>query len=170
MMHSLNSPVRSAVRLPANNYPLWDALPSEVVNSKLSSLQLEGVISACNMHQRILASGERAGFFIGGAAGGGLRPLACQVTVPHLGGFTLTPCLPLLQVTVPVWARGGRLRAPLSTTGPGGAGAVAGCLEGSATAFAKHLRISLCPNTAPQAARVGVHLHGPAPGCHAGLP
>ena len=71
MMHSLYSHVRSAVRLPANIYPLWDALPSEVVNSKLSSLQLEGVISACNMHQRILASGERAGFFIGGAEGGG---------------------------------------------------------------------------------------------------
>ena len=56
----------SAVRLPKNTYPLWDALPAELVDKgKLSALQLEGIVSACRAHQSILASGERAGFFIG---------------------------------------------------------------------------------------------------------
>ena len=40
--------LRSAVRLPPTSYPLWDALPSELIDSgKLSSLQLEGILNAC---------------------------------------------------------------------------------------------------------------------------
>ena len=39
--------------------------------NKLSSLQLEGVLFACQKHQSILPSGERAGFFIGDGAGVG---------------------------------------------------------------------------------------------------
>eukprot|EP00775_Hariotina_reticulata_P007699 gene7699-7898_t len=62
----------SAIPLPPSGYPLWDALPCEVVDhGKLSQLQLEGVLYACTRHQQILPSGERAGFFIGDGAGVG---------------------------------------------------------------------------------------------------
>lgn len=41
-------------------------LPSEVVESgRLSSLQLESVIYACQQHMNILADGSRAGFLVG---------------------------------------------------------------------------------------------------------
>ena len=62
----------SAIPLPHSNYPLWDSLPPEIVDSgKLSRLQLEGVLYACSKHQQFLPSGERAGFFIGDGAGVG---------------------------------------------------------------------------------------------------
>ena len=52
---------RSAIRLPESTYPLWDALPPEVVEQgKLSQLQLEGVLYACTKHQQFLPTGERA--------------------------------------------------------------------------------------------------------------
>ena len=61
-----------AVKLPPSSYPLWDSLPSDLIdNGKLSQLQLEGVLYACTQHQNILPSGERAGFFIGDGAGVG---------------------------------------------------------------------------------------------------
>ncbi len=51
----------SAIRLPESTYPLWDALPPEVVEQgRLSQLQLEGVLYACTKHQQFLPTGERA--------------------------------------------------------------------------------------------------------------
>ena len=51
----------SAISLPESAYPLYDALPPEVVaKGKLSQLQLEGVMYACTKHQELLPSGERA--------------------------------------------------------------------------------------------------------------
>lgn len=62
----------AAIDLPAATYPLWDALPRELIESgQLSALQLEGVLYACQRHCEILPSGERAGFFIGDGAGVG---------------------------------------------------------------------------------------------------
>ncbi|KAK9833324.1 hypothetical protein WJX81_006479 [Elliptochloris bilobata] len=62
----------SAISLPHTDYPLFNALPPEVVSEgKLSQLQLEGVMYACAKHQELLPSGERAGFFIGDGAGVG---------------------------------------------------------------------------------------------------
>ncbi|XP_033761230.1 LOW QUALITY PROTEIN: protein FORGETTER 1-like [Pecten maximus] len=53
-------------------YPLADSLPREMITScKLSSLQLEGILYACQRHQTMLPNGQRAGFFIGDAAGVG---------------------------------------------------------------------------------------------------
>ncbi|XP_069103404.1 protein strawberry notch homolog 1-like isoform X2 [Argopecten irradians] len=53
-------------------YPLADSLPVEMITScKLSSLQLEGILYACQRHQTMLPNGQRAGFFIGDAAGVG---------------------------------------------------------------------------------------------------
>jgi len=58
--------------LPKCEYPLWDALPAEVVDGgKLSQLQLEGVLYACNKHMERLPDGTRAGFLIGDGAGVG---------------------------------------------------------------------------------------------------
>ncbi|XP_062605521.1 uncharacterized protein LOC134267315 [Saccostrea cucullata] len=62
----------AALSQPDPTYPLTDSLPEEVIREgKLSSLQLEGVLYACQQHMRILPSGQRAGFFIGDAAGVG---------------------------------------------------------------------------------------------------
>lgn len=62
----------SVPHLTGNSYPLYDALPPELIESgKLSNLQLEGVLYACQRHQQMLHSGERAGFFIGDGAGVG---------------------------------------------------------------------------------------------------
>ncbi len=41
-------------------------LPQEVIEEgKLSSLQLESVVYACQQHMNILADGTRAGFLVG---------------------------------------------------------------------------------------------------------
>jgi len=41
-------------------------LPREVIEGgKLSSLQLESVVYACQQHMNILADGTRAGFLVG---------------------------------------------------------------------------------------------------------
>eukprot|EP00892_Ulva_mutabilis_P003294 jgi/Ulvmu1/1336/UM011_0064.1 len=62
----------SAISLPTNDYPIWESVGDEIVNTgKLSKLQLEGVRYACKKHLEILTSGERAGFFIGDGAGVG---------------------------------------------------------------------------------------------------
>lgn len=62
---------RSAIRLPPTNYPLLDALPTNLVaGGLLSKLQLEGVLYACAKHCEWLPDGvSRAGFFIGDGAG-----------------------------------------------------------------------------------------------------
>lgn len=53
-------------------YPLAESLPREMITScQLSSLQLEGILFACQRHQTLLPDGQRAGFFIGDAAGVG---------------------------------------------------------------------------------------------------
>ncbi|CAH1780986.1 unnamed protein product, partial [Owenia fusiformis] len=58
--------------LPNPTYPLQDSLPPTLVSEgKLSSLQLEGILYACQRHQLILANQTRAGFFIGDGAGVG---------------------------------------------------------------------------------------------------
>ncbi|XP_052821363.1 protein strawberry notch homolog 1-like [Mya arenaria] len=62
----------AAITPPDVHYPLADSLPAEIIQGgKLSSLQLEGVIQACQRHQMLLPDGQRAGFFIGDAAGVG---------------------------------------------------------------------------------------------------
>ncbi|EDV27087.1 uncharacterized protein TRIADDRAFT_54670 [Trichoplax adhaerens] len=58
--------------LPPTNYPLKDALPPHLIlDCKLSDLQLEGILHACQRHQMILPKGARAGFYLGDAAGVG---------------------------------------------------------------------------------------------------
>ncbi|ESO98737.1 hypothetical protein LOTGIDRAFT_158685 [Lottia gigantea] len=62
----------AALSLPSEYYPICDSLPKEIIlEGKLSSLQLEGVIHACQRHQVLLPNGQRAGFFIGDGAGVG---------------------------------------------------------------------------------------------------
>ncbi|CAG2225424.1 Protein strawberry notch homolog 2,Protein FORGETTER 1,Protein strawberry notch,Protein strawberry notch homolog 1 [Mytilus edulis] len=57
---------------PDPTYPVVEGVTSDIVaTGKLSSLQLEGVLYACQRHQMILTNGQRAGFFIGDAAGVG---------------------------------------------------------------------------------------------------
>lgn len=56
---------------PSADYPLWDALGGVTATGGLSQLQLEGVLYACTKHLTWLPSGERCGFFIGGASGEG---------------------------------------------------------------------------------------------------
>lgn len=61
----------ASVSLPPLTYP-HDGLPSAVItNNLLSKLQLEGVLFACQKHQKLLPNGQRAGFFIGDGAGVG---------------------------------------------------------------------------------------------------
>ena len=68
----VKTPVCSAIPLPKNDYPIWESVGDEIVETgKLSKLQLEGVRYACKKHLEILSSGERAGFFIGDGAGVG---------------------------------------------------------------------------------------------------
>ena len=56
----------SAIQLPDTSYPLWDALPAEIVNQgKLSQLQLEGIMYACTKHQEFLPNGERTSHLCG---------------------------------------------------------------------------------------------------------
>ncbi|XP_025103699.1 protein FORGETTER 1-like [Pomacea canaliculata] len=62
----------AALDLPKEYYPITDSLTEEAIKEcRLSSLQLEGIIHACQRHQVILANGQRAGFFIGDGAGVG---------------------------------------------------------------------------------------------------
>ncbi|XP_034667121.1 protein strawberry notch homolog 1 [Drosophila subobscura] len=60
----------SSVELPDITYDL--SLPAHFqIAGSLSALQLEAVIYACQAHERILPSGERAGFLLGDGAGVG---------------------------------------------------------------------------------------------------
>ncbi|XP_064614960.1 uncharacterized protein LOC135479136 [Liolophura sinensis] len=62
----------AALSLPPVWYDLASSLPQETITSgKLSGLQLEGILYACQRHQLILPNGQRAGFFIGDGAGVG---------------------------------------------------------------------------------------------------
>ncbi|XP_034104653.1 protein strawberry notch [Drosophila albomicans] len=60
----------SSVELPDITYEL--GLPDKMKNShRLSALQLEAVTYACQAHEQMLPSGERAGFLLGDGAGVG---------------------------------------------------------------------------------------------------
>ncbi|XP_013397451.1 protein FORGETTER 1, partial [Lingula anatina] len=62
----------AAISLPKPEYSLSASIPSDIITScKLSSLQLEGILYACQRHQHILPDGRRAGFFMGDGAGVG---------------------------------------------------------------------------------------------------
>jgi hypothetical protein len=64
--------ILGSVSLPPPAYPIERSLPAELIaNTKLSCLQLEGVLFACQRHLRVFANGERAGFFLGDGAGVG---------------------------------------------------------------------------------------------------
>ncbi|XP_071949493.1 uncharacterized protein [Antedon mediterranea] len=76
--------------LPPPTYNLQDSLPEELVKSgKLSNLQLQGILYACQKHQTVLSSGCRAGFFIGDAAGVGKgRQIAGIILDNYIRGRT----------------------------------------------------------------------------------
>ena len=62
----------AAQSLPNATYDLLSSLPrSAIIEGKLSDLQLEGILFACQRHLKILPNGNRAGFFIGDGAGVG---------------------------------------------------------------------------------------------------
>lgn len=62
----------ASIDLPPAKYPLFDALGEDFVSSgKLSKLQLEGVLYACQKHCEFAPDGKRAGFMIGDGAGVG---------------------------------------------------------------------------------------------------
>jgi hypothetical protein len=72
----------ASIDLPPATFPLQESLPPELIaTGQLSSLQLEGVLYACQRHQKILHTGERAGFFLGAGV------LCC---VPIASAFTLS--------------------------------------------------------------------------------
>ncbi|XP_072033726.1 uncharacterized protein [Amphiura filiformis] len=80
----------SDVPLPKATYELAESIPSDMITSgKLSSLQLEGVLYACQRHQRTLPDGNRAGFFLGDAAGVGKgRQIAAIILDNYVRGRT----------------------------------------------------------------------------------
>jgi hypothetical protein len=60
----------ASVEPPEITYSLQ--MPDEVhLERKLSALQLEAVVYACQTHEKFLPSGERCGFFIGDGTGVG---------------------------------------------------------------------------------------------------
>ncbi|XP_022100278.1 protein FORGETTER 1-like [Acanthaster planci] len=62
----------AAVPLPKAIYDLAASIPPELITEgKLSRLQLEGILYTCQRHQTVLPNGNRAGCFIGDAAGVG---------------------------------------------------------------------------------------------------
>ena len=62
----------AAQTLPDATYNLASSIPQEAIaEGKLSDLQLEGILFACQRHLQILPNGNRAGFFIGDGAGVG---------------------------------------------------------------------------------------------------
>lgn len=76
----------SAISLPPATYNLADVLPTELVTAgTLSSLQLEGIVYACQRHQQILPSGSRAGFFIGDGAGVGKGRQIAGIILDNFG-------------------------------------------------------------------------------------
>ena len=66
----VESSTLNSVEPPDINYSL--NLPRHLIEHRnLSNLQLEGVVYACQRHEKRLANGERAGFLIGDGAGVG---------------------------------------------------------------------------------------------------
>eukprot|EP01012_Entosiphon_sulcatum_P025959 TRINITY_DN31340_c0_g1_i1.p1 TRINITY_DN31340_c0_g1~~TRINITY_DN31340_c0_g1_i1.p1 ORF type:complete len:1169 (-),score=143.26 TRINITY_DN31340_c0_g1_i1:5-3481(-) len=61
----------AAAPLPTPTYPILDSLKEAIDSGSLSSLQVEGILYACQRHLHILSSGRRAGFFIGDQTGVG---------------------------------------------------------------------------------------------------
>ncbi|XP_023173345.2 protein strawberry notch isoform X2 [Drosophila hydei] len=76
----------SSVELPDITYEL--ALPEKLKNSdRLSALQLEAVTYACQAHEQLLPSGQRAGFLLGDGAGVGKgRTVAAIIFENYLRG------------------------------------------------------------------------------------
>ncbi|EDW17151.2 uncharacterized protein Dmoj_GI16658, isoform A [Drosophila mojavensis] len=76
----------SSVELPDITYQL--ALPDKLKNSdRLSALQLEAVTYACQAHEQMLPSGQRAGFLLGDGAGVGKgRTVAAIIYENYLRG------------------------------------------------------------------------------------
>jgi hypothetical protein len=60
-----------SVPLPPADYPLQQSLQRNIEDGSLSSMQLEGILYACERHARRLPDGKRAGFFLGDSAGSG---------------------------------------------------------------------------------------------------
>ncbi|XP_066924417.1 uncharacterized protein [Clytia hemisphaerica] len=62
----------AAQALPQSTYDLKASLPKEILKEgKLSDLQLEGILYACQRHQLILPDGKRSGFFLADGTGVG---------------------------------------------------------------------------------------------------
>ena len=62
----------ASIDLPPAKYPLFDAIGDDFVETgKLSKLQLEGVMFACQKHCEFAPDGKRSGFMIGDGAGVG---------------------------------------------------------------------------------------------------
>ncbi|PIK62947.1 hypothetical protein BSL78_00074 [Apostichopus japonicus] len=76
----------AAVPLPRPTYNLAASIPCELIEGgKLSSLQLEGILFACQRHQTILPNESRAGFFIGDAAGVGKGRQIAGIILDNFG-------------------------------------------------------------------------------------
>lgn len=73
--------------LPPNVYYTL-RLPKETINGgKLSALQLEAVVYACQQHEHFLRNGDRAGFLVGDGAGVGKgRTIAGIIYENYLNG------------------------------------------------------------------------------------
>jgi hypothetical protein len=69
--HIVEGSALSAISLPPHTYPINNSLAHQIQRGLLSSLQIEGVIYACERHQRFLPNGRRAGFVFGDSAGVG---------------------------------------------------------------------------------------------------
>lgn len=67
--------------------PTYDLAPCLLHCDQLSSLQLEGVLYACQRHLTLLPGGKRAGFFIGDGAGVGKgRQIAAIILDNYIRG------------------------------------------------------------------------------------
>jgi hypothetical protein len=70
----------AAVPLPKSTYPLWDAIPEDIISSgKLSQLQLEGVLYAWCVGR---GAADRSTQRLGRAVSCGRGPVALQQPVP----------------------------------------------------------------------------------------
>ncbi|KAH9259094.1 hypothetical protein BASA81_002714 [Batrachochytrium salamandrivorans] len=74
----------AAIELPPNSYPLQDSLGFQIQTGRLSSMQLEGVMYACERHSRKLPGGARAGFLLNDSAGVGKGRQVAGIIVDNL--------------------------------------------------------------------------------------
>jgi len=75
----------ASIRLPPHTYPLTDSLAQQIADGSLSSMQLEGIMYACERHSRLLPDGHRrAGFFVGDSAGVGKGRQMAGIIVDNL--------------------------------------------------------------------------------------